>query len=65
MNRGFWQGMLLGSVLTTVLGAGLGSMKKFQRKPLVERSADAVISTTKGLMKEARKTRRRIMQKID
>lgn len=65
MGKNFWQGLLWGSVLGTALGAVIGPMARPQKKPFVERGADAVISTTRGLMKEARKTRKRLMKKMD
>ena len=65
MRSKFWQGLVWGSLLGTALGAVIGPMARPQKKPFVERSTDAVISTTRGLMKEARKARKRIMKKMD
>lgn len=61
--RNFWQGLLWGSVIGMMLSFVISPMmSKPRRKPLVERSTDAVISTTHGLMRQAR---RRLMHKFD
>lgn len=69
MMRRFLHGLLWGGVVGTVLGAIIGPMAKIQqpprKKPLAERSAEAVISKTEDLMKEARRARRRLMKKLD
>jgi hypothetical protein len=65
MRSRFWQGLIWGSLLGTVLGAIMRPMVQPQRKPLVERSADAIKHTTRDLIREARKARKRIMKKID
>ncbi|HEY3423307.1 MAG TPA: hypothetical protein VGL27_00815 [Negativicutes bacterium] len=65
MMRSFWQGLVWGGLVVTVLGAFIGPMVKPQRKPLVERSADAVMATTRGIVREARHARKRLMKKID
>lgn len=60
--RNFWQGLLWGSFIGMLLSNAINPiMDKPKRKPLVERSADAVISTTHGLMRQARK---RLMHKL-
>ncbi len=65
MRSKFLQGLLWGSVVGTVLGAVIGPMTKQQKKPLMERSANAVVATTRDLMREARRARKRLMKKID
>jgi len=52
----FWQGLFWGSFIVILLGAVIKPvMSKSRQKPLVERGADAVLSTTHGLMRQARK----------
>jgi hypothetical protein len=65
MRSKFMQGLIWGSVVGTVLGAVMGPMLRPQRKPLLERGAEALEHTTRDLMKEARRARKRIMKKID
>ena len=65
MRSKFMMGLLWGSVAGAVLGAVMGPMLRPQRKPLMERGADAIESTTRDLMREARKARKRIMKKLD
>ena len=65
MMRGkFWQGMLWGSLLVTVLGAVIGPMNKPQQKPLIEESKDAIAGVTKEFIREARRSRKRFLRKI-
>lgn len=69
MMRRFLQGLLWGGIMGTVVGAIISPTNKVQKKPvkklLAERSADAVIATTEGLIKEARRARRRLIRKLD
>jgi len=65
MRGGFWKRIIWGSILATVLSVILGPLTKPQKKPLTERSAEAIIDTTHGLMRKARHARKRIMKKID
>jgi len=69
MRSRFLQGLLWGGVVGTVLGAIIGPRAKIQKKPvtkpLAERGAEAVMVTTQGLMREARRARKRLMKKID
>jgi uncharacterized membrane protein YagU involved in acid resistance len=55
--RNFWQGLLWGSLIVIIIGTVINPiMSKSQRKkPLVERSADAFLSTTHGVIRQARK----------
>lgn len=64
MRNGFIKGLIWGSVVGTVLGAIVGPMSK-QRKPLAERSVEAIADTTQDLMRSARHARRRLMKKLD
>lgn len=65
MRSRFWQGLLWGGVLGTMIGAVVRPMMEPRRKPLVERSTEAIRHTTQDLMREARKARKRIMKKLD
>ncbi|WP_371369496.1 hypothetical protein SRRS_26400 [Sporomusa rhizae] len=65
MRSKFWQGLLFGGLVGTVLGAIIGPMAKPQKKPLLERSTNAVADTTKVLMRDARRARKRLMKKLD
>lgn len=61
--RNFGQGLLWGTIIGVMLSFAISSMmSKPRREPLVKRSTDAVISTTHGLMRQARK---RLMHKFD
>lgn len=61
--RNFWQGLLWGSFIGILLCTAITPItSKPQKKPLVERSANAVISSTNSLMKKARK---RLMHKLN
>lgn len=53
--RSFWQGLLWGSLIVILIGTVINPImsKSHRRKPLVERSVEALLSTT--LMKQARK----------
>jgi hypothetical protein len=62
MRSKFWKGLLWGGILGTALGAVIGPMTRPQKKPFVERSTDAVITTTRGLMKRAKLARRRFIR---
>jgi len=64
MRSNFWQGLVWGSLVGTLIGAIISPMMRPQRKPLMERGADAIVGTTKDLMKEARRARKRIMKKM-
>jgi len=63
MRSRFWQGLLWGGVLGTMIGAIMRPMMEPQKKPLVERSTEAIKHTTRDLLKEARRARKRIMKK--
>jgi len=43
----------------------MSPMLRPQRKPLMERGAEALEHTTRDLMREARRARKRIMKKLD
>jgi hypothetical protein len=59
----FWQGLFWGSFIVILLSAVIKPMmSKPRRKPLVERGADAVLSTTHSLMRQARK---RLIHRFD
>lgn len=60
--RNFWQGLLWGSLIVILIGTVINPiMNKSQRKkPLVERSVEAFLSTT--LMRQARK---RLMHRLN
>jgi hypothetical protein len=59
----FWQGLFWGSFIVILIGTIFRPIiSKSRRKPLVERGADAVLSTTHGLMRQARK---RLVHKFD
>ncbi|MBP2649385.1 MAG: hypothetical protein H6Q74_210 [Firmicutes bacterium] len=64
MRNGFWNGMILGGILATAFTAALSPLARPRKKPLAERSACAIKSTTKNFMREARRTRNRIMKKM-
>lgn len=65
MGSRFWQGLVWGSVIGTILGAIMGPQVRHRKKPLVERSTDAIKYTTRDLLHEARRARKRIMKKLD
>ncbi len=59
----FWQGLFWGSLIVILLSAVIKPiMSKSRRKPLIERGADAVLSTTHSLMRRAR---RRLIHRFD
>lgn len=59
----FWQGLFWGSFIVIMLGTIFKPVMRNSRlKPLVERSADALISTTLGLMRQARS---RLIHRLD
>lgn len=62
----FWRRLVWGGIVGSMLGAAMGSMMRRHRKPLIERGVDAVresvLDTTQDLMKEARRTRKRLMK---
>jgi uncharacterized membrane protein YagU involved in acid resistance len=55
--RNFWQGLLWGSLIILLIGAVINPMmsKPRRKKPFVERSTDALLSTTHGVMRQAHK----------
>ncbi|MDD4599781.1 hypothetical protein SDC9_30287 [bioreactor metagenome] len=65
MHDGFMKGLIWGSIAGAVLYAVIGPMTTSQRKPLTERSVDAIADTTQDLMRTARHARRRLMRKLD
>lgn len=65
MRSKFMHGLIWGSIVGTVLGAIMSPMLRPHRKPLIERGADVLEHTTRDLMREARRARKRIMKKID
>ena len=64
MRSKFWHGLVWGGLVGTVISAIMLPMAKTQRKPLTERSMDAVKDGTRELMREARRTRKRLMRKL-
>ncbi|MBP2652975.1 MAG: hypothetical protein H6Q73_544 [Firmicutes bacterium] len=64
MRNGFWHGLVWGGLIGTVFTAAMSPLMKPKKKPLVERSANAIKATTRDLMREARRTRKRIMKKL-
>jgi hypothetical protein len=62
----FWRGLVWGGVVGSVLGAIMVPMMRRHHKPLLERGVDAVrdsvMDSTHDLMKEARRTRKRLMK---
>lgn len=65
MRSRFWQGLLWGGVLGTMVGAIMRPMMEPQKKPLVERSTEVIKHTTQDLLRGARRARKRIMKKLD
>lgn len=57
MMRNFWQVLFWGSLIVILIGSVINPMlsKSRRKKPLVERSAEAFLSTTQGVMRQARK----------
>ncbi|MBP2642297.1 MAG: hypothetical protein H6Q67_184 [Firmicutes bacterium] len=64
MRNGFWNGLIWGGLMGTIFTAVVSPLLKPRKKPLVERSASAIRATTKDLLREARRTRKRIMKKL-
>jgi len=62
----FWRGLVWGGVVGSMIGAVMVPMMRRHRKPLIERGVDAVresfMDSTQDLMKEARRTRKRLMK---
>ncbi|KYZ77546.1 hypothetical protein AXX12_05415 [Anaerosporomusa subterranea] len=62
----FWRGLVWGGVVGSMIGAVMVPMMRRHRKPLIERGVDAVresfMGSTQDLMKEARRTRKRLMK---
>ncbi|MDF2502250.1 MAG: hypothetical protein K0Q77_2964 [Anaerosporomusa subterranea] len=62
----FWRGLVWGGVVGSMIGAVMVPMMRRHRKPLIERGVDAVresfMDSTQDLMKEARRTRNRLMK---
>lgn len=65
MEGKFWHGLVWGSILGTALGAILTPMAKTPKKLMAERSTDAVVDTSRSFMRQARRTRKRLMRKMD
>ena len=63
--RRFWQGLLWGGIIGGIFAAILRPMTTPRKKPFTERSVAAIKMTTQDLMQKARKTRRRVMKKLD
>lgn len=64
MGSKFWQGLIWGGLAASVLSVMMRPMTKVSRKPLAELSLDTVKNGTRDLMREARRTRKRLMRKM-
>ena len=64
MRNKFLHGLVWGTVVGTLVGAIIGPMTGQQRKPFVLRGTQAIKDTTRNLMREAGRTRKRIMRRI-
>lgn len=64
MRSKFWYGMLLGTLATTAISAFIGPLNTPLKKPLVERSAEAVQVTAHDFVKKARRAQRRMMKRF-
>lgn len=63
--RRFWQGLVWGSLIGTLLASIMGTTNRPQKKPLVETSTEDIKATTNNLMRQARRARKRLMKKLD
>ncbi len=59
----FWRGLIWGGILGSLAGALMSPRAKIRKKPIVKRSAEAVYETTRGLVREARRARKRLMNR--
>ncbi len=64
MRSNFWHGMVFGTLAAAAVSALIGPLNKLQKKPLVERGAQAVQFTAHDFAKKARKAQRRMMKRI-
>ncbi|WP_054261529.1 hypothetical protein [Propionispora sp. 2/2-37] len=62
--RRFWQGMIWGGMVGAALGLFMRPMTRPSKKPLADYSADSLVSTTAGLMRQARRARKRLVKKM-
>ena len=65
MRSRFWQGLLWGGVIGTLLMSVMGPMVRPRKKPLVERSTDAIRQLSRGLLQGVRQVQKRIMNRLD
>lgn len=63
MRGKFWKGLIWGSIAGTIMSALFGSRLVPQRKPLIVRGKEAVKETVHELMKEAKKTRNKLLKR--
>ena len=63
MRSKFWQGLVWGSLVGSIIGVIISPMTKSQQKPLIERSADVIRHATHDFMREARIARKRLIKK--
>lgn len=62
--RKFWQGMVWGGMVGAALGLFMSPVARPSKKPLADYNADSLAATTAGLMRQARRARKRLVKKM-
>lgn len=66
MRNNFWQGLFWGSIIGTALGLFIKPVTdRPARKPLADYKADDVIAKTRNFMREARRSRKKLLRRVD
>lgn len=64
--RSFWRGLVWGGIAGSMIGAMVTPLLNRHRKPLIERGVDmlrdSVMDKTNDWVKEARRTRKRLLR---
>lgn len=66
MRSNFWQGLLWGGMIGTALGLFIKPVAdRSAKKPLADYKARDVVATTRNFMREARRSRKKLLRRVD
>ena len=66
MRSNFWQGLFWGGMVGTALGLFIKPMvDRPAGKPLADYKANDVVAKTRNFMREARRSRKKLLRRVD